>query len=134
MGVIRYGAVALAAALLALVASQAVASLNASPPTWPANCVIKKTGVARAACSDNHLNNIDARLRKQGRKIATLESQVTTLQSQMSNAQNQLNCYGGVGIREYGTDGSKGPANQPAFLDITRGVDSNEYKMVTSSC
>lgn len=65
-----------AAAIMAATAASASASVS-----WPANCEIKQTTAARWACTDKHMNALDARLRVQGAQLATARSQVASLRA-----------------------------------------------------
>jgi hypothetical protein len=124
-------AVATGAVLVVVVAAGTAAATSAlvTTPRYPAAC--KKV----APCVDNHLNNLDARLRNQHEQILALQSQIATMST-------QLNCYGWVKAAQYphGASTSSGdttPANGGTWLDLMHPdnpANNQVYPLVVNWC
>ena len=124
-------AVAAGVVLVLVVAAGTAAATSAlvATPKYPAAC--KKV----VPCVDNHLNNLDARLRNQHEQILALQSQITTMS-------NQLNCYGWVKTAQYphGSSTSSGdttPANGGTWLDLMHPdnpANNEVYPLVVNWC
>ena len=124
-------AVAAGAVLVVVVAAGTAAATSALvvTPKYPAAC--KKV----VPCVDNHLNNLDARLRNQHEQILALQSQVTSMS-------NQIACYGWVKAAQYphGSNTSSGdltPANGGTWLDLMHPdnpANNQVYPLVVNWC
>jgi hypothetical protein len=124
-------AVATGAVLVVVVAAGTAAATSAlvATPKYPAAC--KKV----VPCVDNHLNNLDARLRNQHEQILALQSQITTMS-------NQLGCYGTVRVAQYphGSSTSSGdtaPGSGGTWLDLMHPdnpANNQVYPLVVDWC
>jgi hypothetical protein len=124
-------AVAIGAVLVVAVAAGTAAATSAlvATPTYPAAC--KKV----APCVDNHLNNLNARLRNQHLQIVALQDQVAAMSS-------QLGCYGSVRVAQYphgiGTStGDTAPGSGGTWLDLMRSdnpANNTVYPFVVNWC
>jgi hypothetical protein len=124
-------AVAIGAVLVVAVAAGTAAATSAlvAKPTYPAAC--KKV----VPCVDNHLNNLNTRLRNQQLQIVALQNQVATMSS-------QLECYGSVKVAQYphGSNTSTGdtePVNGGTWLDLMRPdnpANNEVYPFVVNWC
>jgi TolA-binding protein len=131
-------AVAAGAVLVVVVAAGTAAATSAmvATPKYPAAC--KKV----VPCVDNHLNNLDARLRNQHEQIVALQSQIATMSNQLATMSNQLNCYGWVKAAQYphGSGTSSGdttPANGGTWLDLMHPdnpANNQVYPLVVNWC
>jgi hypothetical protein len=117
--------------LVVVVAAGTAAATSAlvATPKYPAAC--KKV----VPCVDNHLNNLDARLRNQHEQIVALQSQVASMSSQLS-------CYGSIRVAQYphGSSTSSGdttPANGGTWLDLMHPdnpANNQVYPLVVDWC
>ncbi len=124
-------AVASGAVLVVVVAAGTAVATSAlvATPRYPAAC--KKV----VPCVDNHLNNLDARLRNQHEQILVLQSQITTMS-------NQLSCYGWVKAAQYphGSSTSSGdtaPGSGGTWLDLMHPdnpANNQVYPLVVNWC
>ena len=124
-------AVVIGVVLVVAIAAGTAAATSAlvATPTYPAAC--KKV----VPCVDNHLNNLNARLRNQHLQIVALQNQVATMSS-------QLECYGWVKVAQYphgvGTSsGDIAPGSGGTWLDLMHSdnpANNPVYPFVVNWC
>jgi hypothetical protein len=124
-------AVAIGATLVVVVSAGTAAATSAlvSTPKYPAACM------KVAPCVDNHLNNLDARLRNQHAQIVALQGQIATMS-------NQLGCYGVLRAAQYPhgtgtTSGDLAPGSGGTWLDLMRPdnpANNPVYPLVVNWC
>jgi hypothetical protein len=117
----------LAAAIMAFTASNVWGQLhpNVVQANWPATCTF--TG---PSCGNNHLNNLDGRLRQHGLLFLSMrarqkndEQTIANLTQAMTNMQNQLNCYSTIAVAQYpaSNQGQRTSGTNPPGLDSGEG-------------
>lgn len=131
-------AVATCTVLMVMVAAGTAAATSAliATPQYPAAC--KKV----VSCVDNHLNNLNTRLRTQHDQILALQNQVTGLQNQVASMSNQLDCYGTLNVAQYPhsvntSSGDLTPYSGGTWLDLMRPdnpANNPVYPLVINWC
>jgi hypothetical protein len=129
--VLRWAVPLVVSAGVALGVAHAATSSSVVAANWPATCTF-----SGPSCGNNHLNNLDGRMRQQGALIVSLrarikndEAKFASLQQALQNTLgDSLGCYGLTPFAEYPatantTNGNTPPGSDPnteggTYLDV----------------